>query len=390
EREINDILSRSPRSDKVVETLKWETCVSSVTIMVQERPIPCMDLQKYCESKNGRLCQSLALKIMRQVVEGCQFCFSRGVCHNDIKSDNILINTETFNIKLIDFGCGKKLETDPSAKIKTICSLGRLLYILVCGQEPAVHSVPQFPSDLSEAKLRRLRSEKEAAFRSGDRGKYKLVRNGDPEQGAADSNSSSLETCHVPACFKTSANVPVPKKTKITGLNDYRPLTLTSGITDPLPDPLQFAYRANRSVDDAVNMALHFILQHLDSPGSYARILFVDFSSAFNTIIPALLRDKLFQLNVPDSMCSWITDFLTDRRQFVRLGTHVSDLQHISTGSPQGCVLSLLLFSLYTNGCTSGHQSVKLLKFADDTTLIGLISDGDESAYRGDIDRLVS
>ncbi|KAK3549708.1 hypothetical protein QTP86_007159 [Hemibagrus guttatus] len=138
--------------------------------------------------------------------------------------------------------------------------------------------------------------------------------------------------------------------------------------------------QAKRSVDDAVNMALHFILQHLDSPGSYARILFMDFSSAFNTIIPALLRDKLFQLNVPDSMCSWIMDFLTDRRQFVRLGTHVSDLQHISTGSPQGCVLSPLLFSLYTNSCTSGHQSVKLLKFADDTTLIGLISDGDESA----------
>ncbi|KAK3548381.1 hypothetical protein QTP70_012138 [Hemibagrus guttatus] len=188
------------------------------------------------------------------------------------------------------------------------------------------------------------------------------------------------------------------KRVKITGLNDYRPVALTSvvmksferlvlsylkDITDPLLDPLQFAYRANRSVDDAVNMALHFILQHLDSPGSYARILFVDFSSAFNTIIPALLRDKLFQLNVPDSMCSWITDFLTDRQQFVRLGTHVSDLQHISTVSPQGCVLSPLLFSLYTNGCTSGHQSVKLLKFADDTTLIGLISDGDESAYRG-------
>ncbi|KAK3515427.1 hypothetical protein QTP70_019918, partial [Hemibagrus guttatus] len=210
--------------------------------------------------------------------------------------------------------------------------------------------------------------------------------------------NTSLETCHVPACFKISAIVPVPKKTKITGLNDYRPVALTSvvmksferlvlsylkDITDPLLDPLQFAYRSNRSVDDAVILALHFILQHLDSPGSYARILFVDFSSAFNTIIPALLRDKLFQLNVPDSMCSWITDFLTDRRQFVRLGTHVSDLQHISTGSPQGCVLSPLLFSLYTNGCTSGHQSVKLLKFADDTTLIGLISDGDELAYRG-------
>ncbi|KAK3514232.1 hypothetical protein QTP70_010413 [Hemibagrus guttatus] len=148
--------------------------------------------------------------------------------------------------------------------------------------------------------------------------------------------------------------------------------------------------RANRSVDDAVNMAVYFILQHLDSAGSYIRILFVDFSFAFNTIIPALLRDKLFQLNVPDSMCSWITDFLTDRWQFVRLRMHVSDFWHISTGSPQGCVLSPLLFSLYTNSCTSGHQSVKLLKFADDTTLIGLISDGDKPAYRSEMDRLVS
>ncbi|KAK3506177.1 hypothetical protein QTP70_000938 [Hemibagrus guttatus] len=57
-------------------------------------------------------------------------------------------------------------------------------------------------------------------------------------------------------------------------------------ITGLLLDPLQFAYRANRSVDDAVNMGLHYILQHLDKTGTYARILFVDFSSAFNTIIP--------------------------------------------------------------------------------------------------------
>ncbi|KAF7640980.1 hypothetical protein LDENG_00001730 [Lucifuga dentata] len=137
-------------------------------------------------------------------------------------------------------------------------------------------------------------------------------------------------------------------------------------------------------------MALHFILQHLDSPGTYARILFVDFSSAFNTIIPALLQNKLSQLNVPDSTCRWITDFLSDRKQCVRLGKHVSDSRTISTGSPQGCILSPLLFSLYTNSCTSSHQSVKLLKFADDTTLIGLISGEDESAYRWETDHLVT
>ncbi len=215
--------------------------------------------------------------------------------------------------------------------------------------------------------------------------------------------NGSLELCEVPSCFKRSTIIPVPKKPKITGLNDNRPVALTSvamksferlvlaylkDTTGPLLDLLQFAYRANRSVDDAVNMGLHFILQHLDRPGTYVRILFVDFSSAFNTIIPSLLQPKLTQLSVPTSICQWITNFRTDRQQLVRLWKFSSSTRTISTGAPQGCVLSPLLFSLYTNDCTSKDPSVKLLKFADDTTFIGLIQDGDESAYRQEVKEL--
>ncbi len=126
----------------------------------------------------------------------------------------------------------------------------------------------------------------------------------------------------------------------------------------------------------------------LDRPGAYVRILFVDFSSAFNTIIPNRLLPKLTQLSVPTSVCQWINSFLTDRQQLVRLGKFLSSTRTISTGAPQGCVLSPLLFSLYTNDCTSKDPSVKLLKFADDTTLIGLIQDGDESAYRQEVKEL--
>uniref|UniRef100_A0AAQ6IJQ8 Reverse transcriptase domain-containing protein n=1 Tax=Anabas testudineus TaxID=64144 RepID=A0AAQ6IJQ8_ANATE len=211
----------------------------------------------------------------------------------------------------------------------------------------------------------------------------------------------SLQLFTGPNCFRQSTIVPLPKKSTITSLNDYRPVALTSvvmksferlvmnhlkDITDPLLDPLQFAYRKNRSADDAVNLGLHYILQHLDLSGTYVRILFVDFSSAFNTITPGIFDHKLTQLTVP---AKWIRSFLTDRRQQVRLGGITSGTRTISTGAPQGCVLSPLLFSLYTNDCTSGDPSVKLLKYADDMTVIGLIRDGDESAYRQEVEQLV-
>ncbi|KAK3538547.1 hypothetical protein QTP86_006712 [Hemibagrus guttatus] len=193
-----------------------------------------------------------------------------------------------------------------------------------------------------------------------------------------------------------STIIPIPKKPKITGLNDYRPVALTSvvmrlferlvlaylkNITGPLVDPLQFAYQANESVDDAVNMGLHFNLQHLDKSGTYVRLLFVDFSSAFN---------KLNQLSVPSSICQWITSFLTDRQQLMKLGEFTSNSRSTSIGACQGCVLSSLLFSLYSNDCTSTDPSVKLLKFADDTTVISLIQNGDESAYRQEIEQLAA
>ncbi len=162
-------------------------------------------------------------------------------------------------------------------------------------------------------------------------------------------------------------------------------LSYLKASTGPLLDPLQFVYRANRSMDDAVKMGLHFILQHLDRPGTY---LFVDFSSDFNTIIPDTLLHKLSQLSGPTSICQWITSFLADRQQEVRLGKFSSNTYLISTGAPQGCVFSPLLFCLYTYDCTTKDPSVKLLKFADDTTLISLIQDGDESAYRQEVKEL--
>jgi hypothetical protein len=59
-----------------------------------------------------------------------------------------------------------------------------------------------------------------------------------------------------------------------------------NSILPDILDSLQFAYRPNRSTDDVISIALHTALCHLDKSNTYVRILFIDFSSAFNTIVP--------------------------------------------------------------------------------------------------------
>uniref|UniRef100_A0A669B6K4 Reverse transcriptase domain-containing protein n=1 Tax=Oreochromis niloticus TaxID=8128 RepID=A0A669B6K4_ORENI len=201
--------------------------------------------------------------------------------------------------------------------------------------------------------------------------------------------SLSLNT--VPPCLKTSTIIPIAKKTAVVSPNDYRPVALTPVVMKcferlvcqhiraslpPTLDPHQFAYRTNRSTEDAITIALHTALSHLEHRGSYVRMLFLDFSSAFNHIIPEILVQKLSHLGLSTPICLWIKDVLTNRPHSVRLGPHLSSTITLSTGSPQGCVLSPLLFTLYTSDCSPTHLSNTIIKFADDTTVVGLISRG--------------
>jgi hypothetical protein len=98
-------------------------------------------------------------------------------------------------------------------------------------------------------------------------------------------------------------------------------------------------------------------------------MLFIDYSSTFNTIVPTKLITKLRTLGLNTSLCNWILDFLMDRPQVVRVGNNRSAMLILNTGAPHGCFRSPLLYSLFTYDCMTKHDSNTTIKFADDTTV---------------------
>ncbi len=201
---------------------------------------------------------------------------------------------------------------------------------------------------------------------------------------------ASLDQAVVPCLWKTSNIIPIPKQQKSHSLHDFRPIALTSlamkalerevksqliTVTGHKLDSLQFAYRTKRGVDDAKLFLLNTIHQYLEKGGTFARMLFVDFSSAFNTMNPIILAKKLVcEFDVSHGLVLWILDFLTCRQQRVKLNGVLSDTLVTSIGSPQGCVLSSIFFILYTNECRSTKDNCHVVKYADDTVFLSLLT----------------
>ncbi|TKS65807.1 putative RNA-directed DNA polymerase from transposon BS [Collichthys lucidus] len=178
----------------------------------------------------------------------------------------------------------------------------------------------------------------------------------------------SLSLEKVPALWKTSCVVPVPKTPRPKEPNHFRPVALTSHLMKTMEriilqhlrplvgaqlDPLQFADQPGIGVEDAVIYLLHRSLLHLEDSRSTVRVMFFDFSSAFNTIQPSLLRVKM-------------------------------------ESAPQGTVLSPFLFTLYTSDFTHNTAHCHIQKFSDDTAVVGRVSEGDDLEYRTIIRDFVS
>ncbi|KAL7859132.1 hypothetical protein SRHO_G00142790 [Serrasalmus rhombeus] len=153
---LMQMVNEPPVCNSIIKLIEWFDEPDQY-ILVLERPDPCVDLKSFLHNLGGYADEETARNIMLLAVEAASQCSLRGVLHRDIKLENFLMNTDTLEVKLIDFGCGDKIRstgyTEYEGTIQycppdfflqdkyyadpaTIWSLGVLLFTMVCGRFP--------------------------------------------------------------------------------------------------------------------------------------------------------------------------------------------------------------------------------------------------------------
>ena len=189
-----------------------------------------------------------------------------------------------------------------------------------------------------------------------------------------------------PDRLKVAKVIPIYKSGDKSQISNYRPISLLNTFSKIYEKFLlsrletylnknsilydgQFDFRKKRSTALALASFLDIVTEALDN-SQYALSLFIDLSKAFDTIDHSLLLKKLSSYGIRGLALDLIKDYLSNRYQFVEINGVPSELMSISCGVPQGSILGPMLFLLYINDMYTCTKILKLILFADDTTIV--------------------
>ena len=82
-------------------------------------------------------------------------------------------------------------------------------------------------------------------------------------------------------------------------------------------------------------------------------VIYIDFQKAFDCVNHEILSYKLRAAGLSSTLYDWIIDYLSNRKQFVKVNGVSSNLMDIDTGVPQGSLLGPRLYSIYSNNLSS-------------------------------------
>lgn len=198
--------------------------------------------------------------------------------------------------------------------------------------------------------------------------------------------NKSLLLGKFPSSWKRACVTPIFKhKGSSSDPTNYRPISLLPTLSkvfeklifqkiyehiseNNLLTEKQSGYRPGHSTHLQLIYLTHQLHSALNENNNFTAI-FLDISKYFDKIWHnALLKKCQIQYNISGLLLSWLTSYLTDRSQVVRIGNSISPPEKLLAGCPQGSVLGPLLALLYLNDLSDKTENDALF-YADDTSL---------------------
>ena len=196
--------------------------------------------------------------------------------------------------------------------------------------------------------------------------------------------NSSIAKGTFPTEWKKAMVTPLLKKGDPKEKTNYRPvscLTAASKVLEKivcqqitrhmesnklLPES-QHGFRCKRSPMIALSEIQRDWTENTENK-KITGVLFWDLSAAFDTLNSNLLVQKLKLYGCDTKTCEWFKSFLTGREQVVRIGDQISRPMQLTSGVPQGSILSPIIFTIYCADLEEWVKHLILLNYADDTS----------------------
>ena len=103
--------------------------------------------------------------------------------------------------------------------------------------------------------------------------------------------------------------------------------------------------------------------------GNVNAVVFIDFEMAFNIVDDSILLGKLSHYGKRGKELEWLRSYLSERKRCCNVNGHISNIESIRHGVPQGSCLGPLLFLMYINDLPLVLDNANITMNADDTRI---------------------